>query len=613
MCGIVGYAGTRNAPDILLAGLKRLEYRGYDSAGLAVMDTDGLSVLKVTGKVKGLADKVGRSWSRAFCAAAHTGIAHTRWATHGAPTEANAHPHLDDTRRIALVHNGIVENYAELRHKVESRGHVLTSGTDTEVLVHLIADQDGESMPAALRAALEQVEGTFGLAMISLDQPNTVFAARRSSPLVIGLGDQEHILASDPAAIVAHTRQVVYLDDGDVAILTPQHVEVRDTAKVPAARTVTSIDPASEQSDKGDFSHFMLKEIFDQPRSLRDAVRGRLDPAQGTALLSGLRMPPRQLLETERIVAIGCGTSLHAGMVGEYFFEDLAGLPADVEQAAEFRYRNPIITPKDLVLAISQSGETADTLAALREAKQKGAAVAGLCNVVGSTLAREAGRGVYIHAGPEIGVAATKAFTGQVAVLALMALKFARCRRLSRDAGMAICKEIEGLPAAVEAVLEQDRHIARVAERYAGAKHAFFIGRGYLYPVALESALKLKEVSYVHAEGYHAAELKHGPIALLDHDVPVIALANDVPGKDKTLSNMEECRARKAPVVAVRTRGDDAVSRSADEMMDVPRCSALLAPVVTAVALQLFAFHVARHRGCDIDQPRNLAKSVTVE
>ena len=613
MCGIVGYTGRHNATEVLLNGLKRLEYRGYDSAGIAVSSPDGPTVVKTTGKVRELLHKVQNTWSEDFCAAARTGIAHTRWATHGEPTEVNAHPHLDGSGRLALVHNGIVENYASLKRQLAAKGHHFESETDTEVLVHLIEEYNRGDLLAAVCAALEQVQGTFGIAILSADQPDTVIAARRGSPIVIGLGEKENIVASDASAILAHTRQVIYLDDDDVAIVTPDGVEVRDLSNIPVDREVASVEWDSAAAEKGGFEHFMLKEIFEQPQSLRDAIRGRLDKSLGTALLSGLSMSPREIVDIGRLVQIACGTSMHAGMVGEYLFEGLAGVPADVEHSAEFRYRNPIVTSRDLVIAISQSGETADTLAAVREAKQKGAAVVGICNVVGSTIARETGRGVYIHAGPEIGVASTKAFTGQVIILLMMALKFGRCRRLSRDRGAAICEEIERIPKLVEEVLAQNDRIASIAAEYAGVEHAFFIGRGHLYPVAMEGALKLKEISYIHAEGYQAAELKHGPIALLQEDVPVIALANDLAGKDKVLGNIEECRARKAPVIAVRTAGDDSVARLAQHVIDVPPCSELSAPIPTAVAMQLLAYHVARCRGCEIDQPRNLAKSVTVE
>jgi glutamine---fructose-6-phosphate transaminase (isomerizing) len=613
MCGIVGYVGRRPAADILLNGLKRLEYRGYDSAGVAMVGDGKLNVAKRVGKVRDLSDRVHASWPESLRDSLRTGIAHTRWATHGAPSEANAHPHLDQRERIAVVHNGIVDNYAPIRRQCETQGHTFRSETDSEVLAHLIGKLYQGDLLSAVCAALRQVQGTFGLAVACADEPDVLVVARRGSPMVIGLGEGESIVASDAAAILAHTNQVVYLDDDDVGLVRGDTIDIRTLDSVPVSREVALLDWDVSKAEKGEFEHFMLKEIFEQPEALHNASRGRLDPNLGTAKLAGLSLSPRDLAQVERMVLVACGTSLYAGMVGKYYFEELAHLPTDVEQAAEFRYRNPIVRPHDMVVAISQSGETADTLAAVREAKQKGALVAGLCNVVGSTIAREVGCGVYLHAGPEIGVASTKAFTSQVIVLLMMALKFGRGRRLSREAGLELCRDIESLPSLVEETLRCNDVVAETASRYASATDAFFIGRGILYPVALEGALKLKEVSYQHAEGYHAAELKHGPIALLEPGVPVVALVADVPGRERTIVNIEECRARSAPVVAVATEGDDAIREVANDVLWVPRCAPLLAPVVTAVVLQLFAYHVARHRGCEIDQPRNLAKSVTVE
>jgi glucosamine--fructose-6-phosphate aminotransferase (isomerizing) len=613
MCGIVGYVGHGEATDILLSGIKRMEYRGYDSAGLAVIDDGTISVLKNVGKVKLLSKRVYAEWDEEFRGGVKIGIAHTRWATHGAPTEPNAHPHLDQAGRIAMVHNGIIENYANIRRQLEAKGHTFKSETDSEVLVHLIGQYYQDDLLHAVCAALKRVEGTFGIAVVCADRPDMIVVARRGSPILIGLGEHETIVASDAAAIVAHTEQVVYLDDDDVAVITPDELDIRNLDNVPVSREIAALEWDSTAAEKAGYDHFMLKEIFEQPTAIRDSIRGRLDLSRGTAILAGLSMSPRDVANVQRFIMVACGTSLHAGMVGDYFFEDLASMPADIEQAAEFRYRNPIVTPQDMVLAISQSGETADTLAAVREAKGKGALVAGLCNVVGSTIARETGRGVYLHAGPEIGVASTKAFTCQVAVLLMMALKFGRCRRLSLQAGIDICSEITRIPEAVAEVLAESDRIAAVAEKYAKVDNMFFIGRGYMYPVALEGALKLKEISYIHAEGYHAAELKHGPIALLEECVPVVALANDVPGKEKTLGNIQECRARKSPVIATATIGDDCVDQLANDVIRIPATSPLIAPITTAVALQMFAYHVAKLRGCEIDQPRNLAKSVTVE
>jgi glucosamine--fructose-6-phosphate aminotransferase (isomerizing) len=613
MCGIVGYIGKSNAPGVLINGLRRLEYRGYDSAGLAVLDAGQLVVARATGKVAALNDRARAAWPAERFARATTGIAHTRWATHGPPTEANAHPHLDQSGQLALVHNGIIENYRSLRARLEAKGHVFYSDTDTEVLAHLIGDCHHGDLFQAVCDALRQVAGTYGIAVMSAADPGRIIAARCGSPIVIGIGDGETIVASDAAAIIGHTRQVIYLDDRDVAEITAAAVTIRDLDHVPVNREIAQLVCDAVAAEKGGFGHFMLKEIHEQPDALRNAIRGRLDFHLGTAVLSGMGTSARDLAELTRVVLLGCGTSLHAGLVGEFAFEDLADVHAEVQQAAEFRYRNPILGPHDLVIAISQSGETADTLAAVREANQKGAFVMGLCNVVGSTIARETGRGIYLHAGPEISVASTKAFTCQVAVLLMMALKLGRGRRLSRDGGTRLARELEAIPELVAATIAQSAAIAEIAARYVDHEHAFFIGRGPLYPVALEGALKLKEISYIHAEGYHAAELKHGPIALLENGTPVIALANAVPGQDKIFGNIEECRARGARIIGVITAGDPHAADLVDDAIIVPACHPLVATVPSAVALQLFAYHLARLRGCDIDQPRNLAKSVTVE
>ncbi|BCX49136.1 glutamine--fructose-6-phosphate aminotransferase [isomerizing] [Haloferula helveola] len=613
MCGIVGYIGKSSAPSVLINGLRRLEYRGYDSAGLAILEDGSVVVSKSPGKVASLHDKAREEWPEERFGSAHVGIAHTRWATHGPPTEANAHPHLDQSGDVALVHNGIIENYRPLRSRLEAKGHHFYSDTDTEVLSHLIGDVYSGDLFQAVCDALSQVEGTFGIAAISSKEPGRIITARRGSPIVIGVGDGETIVASDASAIISHTRQVIYLEDNDIAVVTAEGVEIKDLNQVPVTRELAELGFDAEAAEKGGFEHFMLKEIHEQPDSLRNAIRGRLDFNLGSSVLSGMGTSARDLAEIQRVVLLGCGTSLHAGLVGEYAFEDLADIHAEVQQAAEFRYRNPLISRSDLVVAISQSGETADTLAAVREANQKGAFVMGLCNVVGSTIARETGRGVYLHAGPEISVASTKAFTCQVAVLLMMALKLGRGRRFSRDEGMRLAQEIDAIPQLVERTIEQNDRIAALAERYAASEHAFFIGRGYLFPVALEGALKLKEISYIHAEGYHAAELKHGPIALLEEGTPIIALANDIPGKDKTLGNVEECRARGARILGVVTEGDKEAAEFMDDVIEVPACHPLVSTIPSAVALQLFAYHVARIRACEIDQPRNLAKSVTVE
>jgi glucosamine--fructose-6-phosphate aminotransferase (isomerizing) len=613
MCGIVGYCGNRPATPVLLNGLRRLEYRGYDSAGVALLDAGGLRVRKQEGKVARLAETLGEDEEAGALGNATTGIAHTRWATHGPPTAANAHPHLGGQGHIAVVHNGIIENHSGLRARLEKNGHVFVSETDTEALAHLIAEHYDGDLLAAVLAALREVEGTFGIACVSAREPGLLVAARRGSPLLIGLGEHETLLASDASAIVSHTRQVIYLEDNEVALISAGQVELRTLSNAPVERGTAEISWSSGEAEKGGFEHFMRKEIHEQPEALRNTLRGRLDIGRGTALLSGLDLSPRDLAAVRRVVIVGCGSSLHSGMVGAYALEELAGVPAAVEQAAEFRYRNPILGPDDLVLAISQSGETADTLAATREAREKGAIVAGLVNAVGSTIAREAGRGIYLHAGPEISVASTKAFTCQVTALLMVALKLARGRRLSREDGMTMADALLRLPDFAAAVLEREPDIRRAAARFADTKNAFFIGRGYHHATALEGALKLKEISYIHAEGYHAAELKHGPIALLEPAVPVVAIATRGPGREKTLSNIAECRARSSPVIGLFTDGDDEAAAAVDEAIFLPDCPHAVSVIPASIALQLFAYLVAAARGCSIDQPRNLAKSVTVE
>ncbi len=613
MCGIVGYIGKRNVSEVLLSGLKRLEYRGYDSAGIAALSESQIITVKAVGKVKNLEKEISATVPLDKLSQLKVGIAHTRWATHGAPTEANAHPHLDDSGKFAVVHNGIVENYVAIRGQLTQKGHKFLSETDSEVISHLIAECFDGDLVQAVAAALRKVEGTFGIAVVAIADPSKIVVARRGSPIVIGVGDEEMLVASDVSALISYTKNVIYLHDNDLAVVTREGVDLRNIDNVPISRETAKIDWDISAAEKGGYEHFMLKEIFEQPDALANAIRGRLDETTGTAILSGLRFSPREMVEISRVTLAACGTSMHAGMVSEYFFEDLANLPASVEQAAEFRYRNPIIEPNTLVVAISQSGETADTLAAVREAKQKGAVVTGLCNVVGSTIARATGRGIYLHAGPEIGVASTKAFTSQVAVMLMMALKLGRSRRLSVEDGVSLVKEIKRIPELVKGVLAQSETIKQIAEKYATAENFFYIGRSYLYPVALEGALKLKEISYIHAEGYHAAELKHGPIALLEEKVPVVALANDISGKEKIIGNMQECRARKSPVIAIATEGDDSINDHADDIIRVPASSKFTTPITTAVALQLFSYYVANKRGCEIDQPRNLAKSVTVE
>ena len=614
MCGIVGFTSrNKSAVGPLVNGLRRLEYRGYDSAGVALESAEGIKIYKQTGKVAKLDNLLSRALPEGERGKYTIGIAHTRWATHGLPTVANAHPHVADGGSLALVHNGIIENYAALRAGLEKRGVKFLSQTDTEVVAHLVAAFDKGDFLAAAAEALKRVEGTYGIAAISARHPGEMVVARKGSPLVIGVGEDDIVVASDVSAIVAYTRQVIYLKDGDIARITPKGVDIHTLDNSPVTREVQEVDWDIGAIEKGGYEHFMLKEIFEQPDALANTIRGRLDPAGGTAFLSGLSLSPRELAAVRRVVIVGCGTSLHAGMVGKYLFEKLADIPTAPEQAAEFRYSNPIVGPDDWVIALSQSGETADTLAAVRESIRKGALVSGLCNVVGSTIAREAGRGVYLHAGPEISVASTKAFTAQVTALLMTALKLGRTRRLSFEDGDRLVKEISRLPELVGKVLKGNDAIAKVAEKYAKADDMFFIGRGMLHPVALEGALKIKEVAYVHAEGYQAAELKHGPIALLSEKTPVVALLADIPGKEKTLGNVQECRARLAPVIGMVTEGDEAAAAAVSDALAIPKTCAELSPIVTVAVLQLFAYHVARLRGCEIDQPRNLAKSVTVE
>jgi glucosamine--fructose-6-phosphate aminotransferase (isomerizing) len=615
MCGIVAYVGSRDASNIIISGLHRLEYRGYDSAGIALRQASDpkIHLLKTPGKITGLEQCLKDYRAEHPTLNATLGIGHTRWATHGPPTRENAHPHLSRSETFAVVHNGIIENYAEIRRRLTDKGYTFRSETDTEVIAHLIEEFFEGDLRQAVASALEKLEGAYGIAVISSHDPDKIVAARKGSPIAVGVCGDETIIASDISAIISHTDQVVFLDDGDVLTATADTIDITSLKNVPVSREMMKIDWDIGEIEKGGYEHFMLKEIHEQPQAIANATRGRLLPEEGITKLSGMQMDAFEMARIDRIIIAACGTSCHAGMVGKYYFEDFASIPTETEQAAEFRYRNPIILRDTCMLAVSQSGETADTLAAVREAKRKGATVLGLCNVVGSTIAREAGRGVYLHAGPEIGVASTKAFTCQVTVLAMMAIAFGRTRRLSSGQGEQMVREMLRLPEIVEGVLAQEDLIRGVAEKYAAAEDAFFIGRGYMYPAALEGALKLKEISYIHAEGYHAAELKHGPIALLQENVPVVALVPDVPGRGKTISNMQECMARKAPVVAIATEGDGEVDAHCTDVIRVPRCAGFLSPIPVVVATQLLAYYVAKLRGCSIDQPRNLAKSVTVE
>ena len=613
MCGIVGYSGKRSAMSVLISGLKKLEYRGYDSAGIAIGTDDGLLIKKQSGKVAGLAQLLAEDTDQETLTTASCGIAHTRWATHGPPTTENAHPHEGPLGKIVIVHNGIIENHNALRERFQAEGNVFKSQTDTEVLAHLIESYYEGDLLEAVTKALKEVVGTYGVTCMAADEPGVLVVARSGSPIVIGLGEDETIVASDASAIITYTRQAIYLDDNDIARIEGTKVDIHSLGMGSVTRQQTEIDWSTDAAEKGGYDHYMLKEIFEQPEAIKNTMRGRLDTHRGTAILSGLNLTPRELVDIQRLLIVGCGTSMNAGLIGEYAVEDFAGIPAEVEQAAEFRYRNPIVGRGDMVLAISQSGETADTLAAVREAVEKGSLVAALVNVVGSTIARETGRGIYLHAGPEISVASTKAFTSQVSVLLMIALKVARANRLSREQGTAISKEIERIPELVEMVLKTNDQIAEVAKHYAHYDNCFYIGRGYMFPVALEGALKLKEISYIHAEAYHSAELKHGPIALLEAKMPVIALINKGPGQDKSLSNVAECKARSAPILGVITEGDEEARSACDHVIEIPDCPHYTSVIPATVALQLFAYHVARIRGCSIDQPRNLAKSVTVE
>ena len=614
MCGIVGYIGRKDATNVIIPGLHRLEYRGYDSAGVALWNpaTGGIDVVKTPGKIDDLESCIGRE-RPATGGVSTLGIGHTRWATHGVPNKVNAHPHLSGSGEFAIVHNGIIENYAEIKSRLQAEGYTFASETDSEVIAHLIEQCYEGSLMRAVAAALDMLTGTYGIAVMSSRHPDTLVAARRGSPIAVGVCEGETIVASDISAIVQHTDRVIFLNDGDILTATGDTIEIVSVKNVPVSRETVNIDWDLGQIEKGGFEHFMLKEIHEQPAAIGNATRGRLLPEDGTTKLSGMQMPPAEMARMDRVTIAACGTSLYAGMVGKYYFEDFAGIPTEVQQAAEFRYRNPIIQRDTLMLAISQSGETADTLAAVREGLRKGATVLGICNVVGSTIARETGRGVYLHAGPEIGVASTKAFSCQVSVLAMMAIALGRTRRLSLHDGRARVAEMLRLPEIAQRVLDQSDHIREVAERYAQAEDFFFIGRGYMFPAAMEGALKLKEISYIHAEGYQAAELKHGPIALLSDKVPVVGLVPDTDGKDKTLSNMQECIARKAPVIAIATAGDDTVRACCSDVVWIPPCAEFLTPIPVVIAEQLFAYYAARARGCPIDQPRNLAKSVTVE
>ncbi len=607
MCGIFAYAGFREAEPILIDGLSRLEYRGYDSAGLATLAGPDLHVRKRAGRIANLSDYLTER-----PAPGCLGISHTRWATHGPATDANAHPHVGGNNLVAVVHNGVIENYATLKRQLQAEGVVFRSDTDTEVIAHLLAYHLNGDLAHTVEIVLGLLKGTYGLAVISPRYPDLIVGARLGSPLVLGVGDGEYFLASDPSALLGKADKVVYLQDGQMCEITPDSWQVLRHDRTHVAASVQAIDWDTGDADKGDFEHHMLKEIYEQPEALENAMRGRLQE-DGDIHFGGLNLDNQQVRQADRLILTACGTSYHAALVGEYLLEEFARIPVEVEYASEFRYRNPPMDQNTIVLAITQSGETADTLAALREAKRKGHRALSICNVVGSTIAREADGGIYLHAGPEIGVASTKAFTSQVTVLALLALHLGRMRHLSALQGTRMARELHGVPDLVRRTLACHEDVRRIAERYCGADNFLYLGRQYLYPVALEGALKLKEISYVHAEGYPAAEMKHGPIALVDADTPSVFLATRGPVYEKVMSNLEEVKARGGPVIAVATEGDEEVAERADEVISVPDVPEYLQPLVTAVPLQLLAYHIALLRGCDVDKPRNLAKSVTVE
>ena len=608
MCGIVGYVGPKVATPLLLEGLKRLEYRGYDSAGVAIMNGAGVETVKEAGKIARLESLLG-----ARPVVGTTGIAHTRWATHGPPNQVNAHPHMSQDGTIAVVHNGIIENATVLKQMLQGRGYKFTSDTDTEVLAHLIQECFDGSLEDAVIEALWQVEGTYGIAVISSVDSHKIVAARKGSPLLVGLGENEYFVASDVSAILAHTRQVVYLDDGEMAVLDRNGYRIIDLTATEVDKKVSKIDWDLAQIERGGYAHFMLKEICEQPQTIENTMRGRLLPDEGTSKLGGLNLTDEELLSFTNIIITACGTSWHSALIAESMLEELARIPVEVEYASEFRYRNPVVDERTLCIVISQSGETADTLAAMREAKRRGARTLGIVNVVGSTIARESDGGIYIHAGPEIGVASTKAFTSQVIALLLFTLKLARLRNLSAVRGREIIEGMKALPSQIQSLLDRAEEIENLAEEFKRASNFLYLGRGYNFPVALEGALKLKEISYIHAEGYPAAEMKHGPIALIDEMMPVVFIAPHDSVFDKITSNVQEVKARKGRVIAITSRDEPALEGKIDYEIRIPETIDLLMPILSSIPLQLLAYYVAVKRGSNVDQPRNLAKSVTVE
>ena len=615
MCGIVAYIGHQKAFDIIIKGLKRLEYRGYDSAGVAIHDTNSLMLYKKKGKVADLVASIGSKNTSGF-----VGIGHTRWATHGPPNDVNAHPHESGHKKFALVHNGIIENYATLKKELIQRGHKFHSDTDTEVLMHLIEDIHSNSknkltLFEAVRIALSEVIGAYAIVVINKDNPSELIAARKSSPLVIGIGDGEFFLASDATPMVEFTKNVVYLEDGEIAQLSlDAGLKIKTIENQEKTPYVQELEMQLEALEKGGYDHFMLKEIFEQPQSIHDSMRGRIRSNKGIVSLGGIKDYEDKIVNAKRLIFVACGTSWHAGLVGEYLFEELARIPVEVEYASEFRYRNPVINEEDVLIAISQSGETADTLAAIKLAKQKGATIVGICNVVGSSISRESHCGSYTHAGPEIGVASTKAFTAQVTVLTLMALMIGKKKgTISNQRFNRLLIDLESIPEKVETTLKLDNKIKKISNIYKASSNALYLGRGINFPVALEGALKLKEISYIHAEGYPAAEMKHGPIALIDEEMPVFVIATKDASYEKVVSNIQEVKARKGKVIAVVTKGDTEVEEIADYVIEIPSTDDLLVPLIATIPFQLLSYHIAVMRNCNVDQPRNLAKSVTVE
>jgi glucosamine--fructose-6-phosphate aminotransferase (isomerizing) len=622
MCGIVGYVGFRQATDFLVGGLHRLEYRGYDSSGIAsITPSGGVCVTKSAGRLARLQEALKKS----PCPGG-TGVGHTRWATHGAATDANAHPHVGGNGILAVVHNGVIENFQVIKERLQSEGYAFQSATDTEVIAHLIASclagRNGDSQPngdpcarlvTAVQSAVAQLRGTYGLAVVFRDHPDLLIAARLGSPLVVGVGNGEHFVASDTSPLAGYTDRIVYLKDHELALLTPDNLRVTNRDQGAVRPCVQVLDLESRDVELGQYPHHMLKEIFEQPETIRNATRGRLDRDAATAKFGGLNLTPQQLCSAERFVMTACGTSWHAALVGEYQLESLARIPVEVEYASELRYRNPPLDRHTLLFAITQSGETADTLAALREMKRKGHPTLAICNVVGSTIAQEADGGIYLHAGPEIGVASTKAFTSQCVVLALLALYFGRLRHLGFDAGMRIIDELDALPDQVRTALKTNEQVRQIALKYAHCNNFLYLGRQFNFPTALEGALKLKEISYIHAEGYPAAEMKHGPIALVDANTPSVFLMPQGPVYDKVMANLQEIKARGGPIIAIVGEGDTEAAKLADDVIAVPSVSEFIQPIVSAIPLQLMAYHIAVARGCDVDKPRHLAKSVTVE